>query len=168
MPFGGRRDLDHHVAPGDAFVESPCRLLGARFVVGEAGIDLDADEPVDSARLVVDRLEDLSGPGDVLEHHRPVVGDRGVLVEGEDAELLVVVGGPLDRLLEDRRVRRQPADALVAKLDELARREIATTEVVEPRTLVELLVQADQSVHGFMLRRGGAERPRPRGRRGRH
>ena len=113
--FGGRRDLDHHVAPGDALVKLPCRLLGARLVVGEAGVDLDADEAVGAARLVVDRFENLGGAGDVLEHHRPVVGDGGVLVEGEHAELLVVVGGALDRLLEDRRVRRQPADALVAQ-----------------------------------------------------
>jgi hypothetical protein len=48
---------------------------------------------------------------DVGEHHRPVVVDHRVLVGGEQAELLVVVGGTLDRLLEDRRVRREAAHA---------------------------------------------------------
>ena len=107
-----RRDLDHHVAPGDALVQGAGGGLGAGAVVGEAWVDLDADEAVGSAGLVVHRLEHLGGAGDVLEHHRPVVVDDRVLVEGEHTELLVVVGGSLDRLLEDRRVRREAADAL--------------------------------------------------------
>ena len=130
-----------------------CRARAASSVPASSwarpGSTSTLTKPSIAAGLVVDGLENLGCAGDVLEHHRPVVGDAsGCSSRASDAELLVVVGGTLDRLLEDRRVGRESADALVAQLDELTRREVAAPEVVEPRTLVELLVQADQSVHG--------------------
>ena len=112
--LGGRRDLDHHVAPGNAFVQLASGCFGARFVVGETRVDLHADEAVGAAGLVVHGLQHLGSTGDVLEHHRPVVGRRRMVVEGQLTELLVVVLGALDRLLEDRRVGRQTTDAVVA------------------------------------------------------
>ena len=55
----------------------------------------------------------------------------------EVAELLVVVGAGADRLLEDRRVGGEAADAAVDPRGELAAGEPAPAEVVEPRALPE-------------------------------
>ena len=116
----------------EPLVQVPAAASVPGRVVGESGVDLDADVAVDAAGRLVDRVEDVGGAVDVLEHHRPVVVDRRVLVGGELAELVVVVGRAADRLLEDRRVRRQPADPAVAQAGELARREVAALQVVEP------------------------------------
>jgi hypothetical protein len=45
-----------------------------------------------------------------------------MVVDRELLELLVVVSRSGDRLLEDRRVRREPADAVVDELGELSAR----------------------------------------------
>ena len=91
----------------------PRRGLGAGAVVGQLRGDLDADEAVAAVAVVVQPGEHVAGAVDVGEHQRPVVVDDRTVVGGELAELLVVVGRALDRLLEDRRVRRQAADAAV-------------------------------------------------------
>ncbi len=70
------------------------------------------------------------------------------VVGAEFGELLVVVGRALDRLLEDRRVRGQTPHAAVADVDELARRDVAAFEVVEPGALALFLVEGDDPVVG--------------------
>ena len=62
---------------------STCRGLGAGAVVGEPGIDLDADEAVGTVAVVVQLGEDVERAVDVGEHHRPVVVDDRVFGCGE-------------------------------------------------------------------------------------
>ena len=90
-PFLGAGDLDHQVAAVDPFVQAACCGLGAWAVVGEAGVDLDADVAVDAVGVVVDLGEHVAGAVDVADHHRPVgIVDRRA--DGaEFGELLVVV-----------------------------------------------------------------------------
>ena len=144
--FLGARDLDHQVAPVDPLVEVTRCGLAAGAVVGEAGRDLDADVAVDAVRVVVHLREHVAGAVDVVDHHRPehVVDRRASGTEF--GELLVVVAGVLDRLLEDRRVRGQPAHPTVTDRDESARGDVVTLEVVEPGALALFVVEGDDPV----------------------
>ena len=146
IPSAVAGDLHHQIAAGDPLVEVACRGLGARFVVGEAGFDLDAHEAVDAVGRVVHRVEHVAGSVDVLDDEGPVVVlDRTARVD-EFAELVVVVARSLDRLLEDGRVRGEPADAAVAQHGEFARGEVPPLEVVEPGALALFVEECLQSV----------------------
>ena len=120
--------------------------LGAGGVAGQLRGDLDGHVAVDAVAGVVDRAEEREGALDVVDHEVPVgVGDRRRRRPTSVAELLVVVGARADRLLEDRRVRGEAADAAVdPALASSPLGEPAPAEVVEPRALPELvqLVQA--------------------------
>ena len=96
----------------DALVERPCRVDGAGGVGGQGRRDLDRDEAVVAAALVVHRAQHAERVGDVVDHHAPVgVLDASCVAE-QLGELLVVVGAAADGLLEDRRVRGHAPDAV--------------------------------------------------------
>ena len=135
----------------DLLVQLRARGLGACGVVGEIGGDLDADEAIAAVAVVVHWREHVERAVDVCEHQRPVVVDDRVVAAGQRAELVVVVGRALDRLLEDRRVAGEAADALVDEVAELARGDVAALEVVEPRALPELVVQVGETIHDLPL-----------------
>ena len=65
----------------------------------------------------------------------------------ELAELVVVVGRALDRLGEDRRVRRDAAHASLGPALQLTGGDPSSLEVVEPRALAVLVVQLLQPSH---------------------
>ena len=89
---------------------------------------------------------------DVADDERPVVVDDVAIIGRYLVELLVVVSRALDGLLEDRRIRSEPTNAALADLDELARRDVATLQVVEPGTLSLLAVQLlDAIAHALLL-----------------
>src|SRR2546421_676780 len=72
-------------------------------VVCQAGRKLERDEPVAAVGMVMERSQDAQCFDDVVDHHRPV-GVLHVRAElNELCELLVVVVGFGDRLLEDGR-----------------------------------------------------------------
>jgi hypothetical protein len=151
-PLLGAGDLDHEVATVDPLVEAPCGRFGARTVVSEARSDLDADVPVDAVGVVVDLREHVAGAVDVSDHDRPVrIIDRAAC-GAEVGELLVVVARVLDRLLEDRRIRREAAHTTVSDLDEPARGDVAALEIVEPGALALFVVECDDPVvcHGVL------------------
>ena len=105
----GARDLDHQVGAVDQVPVQARLLHRALGVVGQARRDLERDEAVGAARLVVDAAQHVGGLLDVLDGDRPVDLARGLALLGELLDLLVVVGRAEDRLLEDRRVGGQPA-----------------------------------------------------------
>src|SRR5215203_4687112 len=69
----------------------------------------DTEGTLEPARLLVDRPQDVGGELDVA-HREPAVDlPRGEALLRCGADVVVVVGGAEDRLLEDRRVRRDAA-----------------------------------------------------------
>ena len=96
--------------------------LGAGRVAGQLRSDLDRHVAVDAVAAVVHGSQEREGALDVGGDEVPVrVGD-GRAAADEVAELLVVVGAGADRLLEDRRVRREAPDAAVDPCGQLAAR----------------------------------------------
>ena len=128
----GAGDLDHHVRAVEPRPVVARLLERALGVVGAIGQHLERDEAV--AVLVEHRPQHV---GRVLE-----VGDRDPLEQrerveplaGAVAQLVVVVGRAEDRLLEDRRVGGDAAQrVLVAQARQLAARDQAAADLVEPR-----------------------------------
>ena len=135
-PRLGRGDLDHQVRALDPAPE----LLGLRDrgvrVTGEVGRHLHRHEAVGAIGVAVHAGEQLARVAYVVDHERPV-GVLGGDV-AELAKLLVVIGARAHCLLEDRRVRRDAADAVVLEqLAQAAARKRAR-EVVVPGALAEL------------------------------
>src|SRR5439155_3990827 len=127
---------------------------------GEVRRQLDGHEAVLAPALLVDGAEDVERGRDVGHDHRPVrLLDTEALL-GQRPELLVVVGGALDRLLEDRGVRREAPDAVGRHLLELAGGDVAPLDVVEPRTLAELLTELLQLGHAVLTSSRAGGRPR--------
>ena len=113
-----RRDLDHHVGPVDAAVQVARRRDRAVGVVRERGRDLERHEAVAAAvarrstgrsTSVAATMSSITTAQYVSSIDSPCVGALG--------ELLVVALAGADGLVEDRRVRRDAADAV--DLDEL-------------------------------------------------
>ncbi len=146
--FNGSRDLDHQVRPIDPLMKGPRRCFGSGSIVGEAGVHLDADIAVEAPAVVEQWGEHVEGTVDVGEYQCPVViGDR-TTVAHQLAELIVVVGGALDRLLEDGGIAGETTDPVADLLLELTAGEIAALQVVEPRALPELVVEEAETIHG--------------------
>ena len=132
-PGVGGRDLDHHVGPVDQAPVLARLLERALGVVGEPRRDLERHVAVLAAGLVVDRAQHVAGELDVLDRHPAVDLARAQALAGERGELLVVVGGAEDRLLEDRRIRGDAAErVLLHHALELAGFDGAPPDLIEP------------------------------------
>ena len=70
----------------------------------------------------------------------------------EATELRVVVVGSLDRLLEDRRIAGEPANALLDQSRQFAAGEVAALQIVEPRALALLVVEVPETFHDHPFR----------------
>ena len=131
--LGRGRDLDVHVRP----VDQPPQLLGLGDrrlgVAREPRVDLERDPPVDAVGGVVDRPEHVGRPADVVggDHPRRLF-DRD-LAHREVLDLRFVGVALGQRVGEDRRVRRHPADLEVLdQLGQVAGLEPVPADVVEP------------------------------------
>ncbi len=140
----GGGDLDHQVRQVDALVQATGRLDRPGGVVGQARGHFERDEAVGAAAAVVDRTQHRAGVGHVVDDQLPVRLLDGQLV-GERLELLVVVGGSGDGLLEDGRVRGHPPDPESDQLVEPSGREVRALEVVDPGALSLLFEQLVQT-----------------------
>src|SRR5207248_10377040 len=96
--------------------------------------------PVAAAATVVCRTQDGQGVFDVGLHQLPVRLLDGCALAHERAELPVVVGRAGDGLGEDRGIRGHTTNAPFDPLLQLAAREPAPFEVVEPRALAVYVV----------------------------
>ena len=152
--LGRARDLDHHVRAIDRLPVVAGRRDRAVGVARQVRSDLERDEAVTAAGLLVHRGEHITGRlhvghGErVVDLLRALVGARHLL------DRVVVVGGAEDRLLEDRRVRGHAAQALL--LDhalELTTGDQRAPELVEPDAhsrlgeRLQLRVHIGQSAH---------------------
>ena len=139
--LGGGGDLDHHVGPADPLAQPPRLGHGARGVVRQPGVHLDADPAVQSAAALEHLPQQVAGGLHVLDGQRLVQRKTGqrrgacqLLADG-----VVVVGALADGLLEDGRVRGDAGHALVAHLGgEAAGPQLAAVDVVEPDALAEV------------------------------
>ena len=121
---------------------------GALRVVGELRPHLDRDEAVAAAGRVEDGPENVRGAADVVD--RELLEDReGLLPLGRRAaHVLVVEIRVRDGLLEDRRVRRHPREAVLAdQARQLSRGHQVAADVVVPDALAELR----QLLSGFAM-----------------
>ena len=123
----------------DRLVQVDRLLEGSLGVVGEPRVDLDRDVAVDAARPLPHGEEHVARITNVVlgqpeEHLARVVGRLE-----QSTQLVVVVVALRDRLLEDRRVRRDAGDrALVDQLLQAAAVHELTREVVDPDRLPAL------------------------------
>jgi hypothetical protein len=113
QPRDGRRDLDEGVRAVDQFVQAGGlgrRLLG---VVGDVRVDLERDPAVLAFALVPDGAQDVARVADVVLGELPE-DLLGIVELGAQLPDLIVIGVALgDRGLEDRRIGRDPDDALL-------------------------------------------------------
>jgi hypothetical protein len=110
------------------------RLLeGGLGVVREGRLDLERDEAVGVVGIVPDAAQHVARELDVEDRDLVVDLARGQALRGELGDLLVVVGRAEDRLLEDGRVRCDPAQGQLAlQTLQLAARDEAAADLVEP------------------------------------
>ena len=79
--------------------------------------------------------EHLERAVDVLEHEFPVDVVDAEAVGRQTCELVVVLGRTLYCLLEDRRIRGEPADPALNQVREVTTRQVSPSQIVDPRTL---------------------------------
>ena len=109
----GAGDLDHQVGTLDPPPVIPGHGQRALCVVGDVGCDLERDEAVLAAALLVDSGEHVAGQLDIA------LGELRIDLQGLESlarellQVLVVVVGPQDRLLKDRRVGSDAAQRLL-------------------------------------------------------
>src|SRR5664280_3732229 len=95
-------------------METEILLVRALAVVGERGIDLDRDVAVEARRLLVDGAEEVAGLSDVVLRQAEEDLARVAIERGQLAQFGVVPVAPVERLLEDGRVARDPAHGILA------------------------------------------------------
>ncbi len=135
----GRRDLDHHVRTVDRSVQM-ARVSQRRLgVVRQVGRDLEAHEAVSALGPVVDPPQDVARGLHVLDGDRLVDLTGAQPARGELLDPLVVAVLAGEGLVEDGRVRRDPAEPLLLDPSrQLAVTELRAGEVVEPEALALL------------------------------
>ena len=146
----GGGDLHHEVREGDPLVERAGGGGRALGVVREAGCDFEGDEAVAAVRSVIYRAHDAERVGDVGYDEFPIGGLDGPRAQ-QHRKLLVVVGGALDGLLEDRGVRGDAPHALADEALQFPAGKVGTLEVVDPGALSLLVVEVVQTSHGSVL-----------------
>ena len=164
-----RRDLDHQVGPVDEPPVEPRLLDRPLRVVRQPRRDLERDVAVVAAGVVVDAAQHVGGELDVADREAAVDLARGQALVGRLGHVLVVVGRAEDRLLEDRRVRRDAAQrVLLDHPGELAALDHAAPDLVEPdaraggRQRREALVHDGAHVLGSSRARPARARRSPR------
>ena len=132
-PGVGARNLDEHVGTVEALPEH-ARLLDRDLgVVRGVGLDLERHVSVDPVRLLPHRAQDIGGHLHVAHGHLAVHLLHAVAGASQLLELVVVVLGAEDGLLEDRRIRRDSAQAvLLDQALELASLDQAPADLVQP------------------------------------
>ena len=161
------RDLHEHVRARGLAVQPVDLFDRGGGLVGAVGRDLHRHEPVGAVQRVVRGTEHVRGVADVVEDEGPVRRVDGGTALGQLGELLVVALAGGHRLLEDRRVGRDTADAVV--LDETlqpASGDQLAGEVVVPRALPVLDEPGDGGsgdAHGAFFP-GGSRASRARAR----
>ena len=129
-----RWDLDEGIRPidrGPQFERLGDRRLG---VVGKPWIDLDGDPTIDVIARLPHRAQNIACRADVVGGKTP---DRGVGVGpayGQGVDIGCIGGGTTrDRLLEDRRIRRDPVNAPSGdEIGKAAGFEPVAVEVIKP------------------------------------
>ena len=133
QPGEGRRDLDEGVRAVDEPPQTARLRDGGGRVVGQARVDLDRDASVRAAAGVVGRAHDVAGPPDVVRRQRTHGLLHGDLALGQVPDLVGVGLAVGERLLEDRRVGRDPDDPAVGDhRGQRAACEAGAAEVVQP------------------------------------
>ena len=129
----GGRDLDEQVRSVDVLVQAHRLLEGALAVVGERRVDLERDVAVEALAAIPHRSHQVAGALDVLDRELEEDLGRVVLPLHDLLELLVVPLARRERLLEDRRVRRDPDDGvLLHQSRQLARLQHLPRQRVDP------------------------------------
>jgi len=129
-------NLDEQVGPIHRRVQ-PARLLDAGLgVVRQMRRHLQADVAVDTAALVVDRAQHVAGVAHIAHHHGLVDLRRGAAGGEGVTDFVVVVAAAADCLVENRRVRGDAAQAVLADAAlEFAAGDLVAGEIVQPVAL---------------------------------
>ena len=167
---GGAGHLDEDVGSVQRRPQALRLGDGPCDVVRQVGRDLQRDVARAAVRRAVQFREQVRGLGDVRQGEGFVRLEHAAALGRERGDGVVVVVGASDRLLEDRRVRRHPVDAvLVDEVAELAAAQQSAAELVEVDRLAERC-ETTQWVHAQQdtgVSRCVRCRRRPSGRRGR-
>src|SRR6185312_1574689 len=146
----GRRagNLDEEVVARGLRVELRDRRRGRRGVVGEERRHLERHPAVEAAAGAVDRREQRRRIAQILDRQREEQRLVVALTGRRAGDRVVVIAAAGDRMVEDRRVRREPGDrVLVDVARQRAVLQQPARDVVEPQPLAEL-VQLAGGIHG--------------------
>ena len=147
--FDRARDLDHQIRAVDGRPEPAGIGRGDGGVARGEGRDFDRDESVAALGRVIERPEEIGGVLDIADRHRleDCVGVEVALEQPDD--LLVIGGAGGDGLLEDGRVRGEPADAdLLDRGPDAALIEHVAGDVVLPGALTLFAIKLLDAVVG--------------------
>jgi len=141
----GRWHLDHHVRAIDCLPQATRVRDGAFGIVREVWRDLQAHVPIRACRFVVHRAKQVRGVANVANRERLVQGHRlGIGAALDLLENLQVIRAAGDRLFENRGIRCGTAQPVFGDQPlELAAREQAAAEVIQPDRLTEPLQGPD-------------------------
>ena len=154
--FGRRRHLDHQVLAVDVLPEPlgfGDRALGIHRQIGR---HFQTDKAVMPFELVVDRAQHVGGMLDVLDRKMlEQFGNRTVALFQRLADRGVIFVRTADRLLEDRRVRRDALDAVgIDQLFQVALGDEAAGEKIQPDCLA-VVFECFDGIHDACFCRSG-------------
>ncbi len=150
--FRRRRHLDHQIFAVDVLPEQLGLGNRAPGIHGEIGRYLQADETVGSLETVIDRAQHIRRMLDVLDGEMlEQLGNRAIAAFQRLADRTVILVGTADRLLEDRRIRRDALDAVIIDQPfQLALDDEAAGQEIEPDRLA-VLFQCFDGIHDALF-----------------
>ena len=138
-PFLRPGDLDVEIAPPRLGVELAGGGERGLRVVREERRDFERHPPVDARRALEDRAEQVGRAREVFLRELEEERFAGFAFPAQRADLRVVGRASADRLIEDRRVRREPRHGQLGISAGGAGREQVAGDVVEPEALAEIV-----------------------------
>ncbi len=135
--FGGRH-LDQHVGTVQGLPQVPGLFDGAVGVVGQVGIDLQADEAVFAVLPVKQRPEHVRGRAHVRHGEGLIDFLDGLARLGQLPDVLVVVVGPGNGLVENRRIGGNPSQAVfIDKFFQFPGLDHLPADIIQPDALAQ-------------------------------
>jgi hypothetical protein len=109
--------------------------------------DLETDETVDTLGLIVNLTQDVAGVAHVGREQLLVDLLGGRTGSGCSSKIVIVVGALRDRLFENRRIGRDPAQAFFCNATgQVAGHDHASVQIIHPAALT-VVDKLDHSVH---------------------
>ena len=106
----GSRNLDKQIGPGCGGMKRARGFYGPLRIISKERRDFERDPAVDASGPLVDRPEQIRGLLQIRDRKLEEQILTNNAAPRHRADVVIVCGAFRDRMIEDRRVRRQPRD----------------------------------------------------------